>query len=162
MLMDNKGGANLENQHGANGIFGGANEMLPEEKADFENYVDQREDLKPNMEMPAEFVDNDNSAETVSEQQSSAMPAPAPAPMSPADEEKKKDEETKEELSAIKVPRDAQNLPKAYEKAVSKIVSRNSKNPRRLVSEMDIARWDLMEKAFGRKRGDGLNGTGNA
>ena len=162
MLMDNKGGANLENQSGAGGIFGGTNEMLPGEKEDLENYIDQREDLKPQMEMPAELIDNDNSAETVSEQQSSAMPAPAPAKLDPADEDRQKDEATKEELSAIKVSRNAQSLPKSYEKAVSKIVTRNRKDPKRLVSEMDIARWDLMEKAFGRKRGDGLNGTGNA
>ena len=159
MLMNNKGGNSSEINSGASGAFG-APEMLPNDKADFENFVNSREDLKPDMEMPAELVDSDNTAEVTSEMQGSAAPVPAPAPSKPVDEDAKKDEETKAELADIKVARDAEKLPTAYEKAVTRIVERNSKDPKRMVAEMDIARWDMMEKAFGRKRGDGLNGTG--
>ena len=69
-------------------------------------------------------------------------------------------DEVKAQLEQIKVPRDAEKLPKSYEKAVTDILNRNRKDPFHLVQEMDIARWKLMEKAFARKMGDGLNGGG--
>ena len=158
--MNNKGGNSSEINSGASEVFGASAEMLPGEKADFEDFVNQREDLKPNMEMPAELIDASTAPEVGGEQQSNAMPAANDK--SDKDDDAKKDDAVKEELDAIKVPRDAEKLPAAYEKAVSKIVSRNSKDPHRMVSEMDIARWDLMKKAFARNRGDGLNGTGAA
>ena len=74
------------------------------------------------------------------------------------DENERKDQEVKAQLEQIKVARDAESLPKTYEKAVNEIINRNRKDPFRLVQEMDIARWDLMEKAFDRKMGDGLSG----
>ncbi len=159
--MDNKvknGGEVADNK----GVFG-AQEMLPTnnpEDANFDAFVDSREDLKPQIEMPAELIDNDNSAEVSSEMQSSAQPTAQLAKDDNKSDDEKKDEDVKETLGAIKIQRNAESLPKAYEKAVQSIVARNRKDPFRLVQEMDIARWDMMEKAFDRKLGDGLNGTG--
>lgn len=162
MLMDNKGDVKGA-LNGNEGVFG-AQEMLPDADAEgkkFDAFVDSREDLKPQMEMPAELIDNDNSAEVSGEMQPTEQPAPQPVSKNnDVSDDEKKNQEVKERLSQIKVPRDAESLPKAYEKAVNDIVARNRKDPFRLVQEMDIARWDMMEKAFARKLGDGLNGTG--
>ena len=158
--MDNKvknGGEVADNK----GVFG-AQEMLPTsnpEDANFDAFVDSREDLKPQIEMPAELIDNDISAEVGGEMQPNEQPVAQPAQDNKSDDEKK-DEDVKATLGAIKIQRNAESLPKAYEKAVQSIVERNRKDPFRLVQEMDIARWDMMEKAFDRKLGDGLNGTG--
>lgn len=164
MLMDSKGVSGTA--PGENGALFGAQEMLPKSNGEddkFGEFVESREDLKPQIEMPAELIDNDNSVETDGEMQSSAQPTLAPqAPTQddPGDEEKRRLEEVKATLEQINVPRDAESLPKAYEKAVNDIVSRNRKDPFKLVAEIDVARWKLMEKAFARKMGDGLNGGG--
>lgn len=159
--MDNKG--NTEAAKVENGSVFGAQEMLPKtnpEGDSFDAFVESREDLKPQIEMPGELVDNDNSAEVGGEMQPNEQPAPAPADDDATSEDEKKNQEVKEQLSQIKVKRDAESLPKAYEKAVNEIVARNRKDPFRLVQEMDIARWDLLEKAFNRKKGEGMNGGG--
>ena len=159
MLMDNKGVSG--GAPGENGALFGAQEMMPNGEGDkFAEFVESREDLKPKMEMPAELVDNDNSAEVSGEAQPQEQAAPAAPPAQPelVDENERKDQEVKAQLEQIKVARDAESLPKTYEKAVNEIISRNRKDPFRLVQEMDIARWDLMEKAFDRKMGDGLSG----
>lgn len=145
------------------GLFG-AVEMKPngaDGGADFEAFADSRGDLKPKMEMPAELVDNDSAAEVAGEMQPvDHQPVATPAKDDAADDDEKKDKEAKERLSSIKVSGNAGTLPAAYEKAVKDILNRNRKDPFRLVRELDIARWDLMEKAFSRKLGDGLNGQG--
>ena len=162
MLMDNAGTSGSAPHK--NGEFFDAKAVASGGEGDrFAEFVESREDLKPKMEMPAELVDNDNSAEVAGEMQPSEQTAPAASPTqaTPVDDEEKKDEELKEALSQIKVARDAESLPKSYEKAVNNIVHRNRKNPSRMVREMDIARWALMEKIFNRKMGDGLNGGGD-
>ncbi|MBO4855199.1 hypothetical protein J6X15_00725 [Candidatus Saccharibacteria bacterium] len=159
--MDNKGDVKGA-LNGNEGVFG-AQEMLPNnaEGEKFDAFVDSREDLKPQIEMPAELIDNDNSAEVAGEMQPTDQPVAQPVAQDDnTSDDDKKNQEVKEHLSQIKVPRDAESLPKAYEKAVNDIVARNRKDPFRLVQEMDIARWDMMEKAFARKLGDGLTGTG--
>ncbi len=127
----------------------------------FDAFADSREDLKPQIEMPAELIDDDNSAEISGEMQPKEQTATQPAKDDSKDENEKKDDEVIAKLSEIKIQRNAESLPKAYEKAVQRIVERSRKDPFRLVQEMDIARWDMMGKAFGRKLGDGLNGVGS-
>ena len=156
--MDNKG--DIKGARGENGALFGAQEMLPKdgEKEKFNEFLNQREDLKPKIEMPAELVDTDNSAETGGEAQPNERPASAVPVQDDKDNDAQRADEVKAQLEQIKVPRDAENLPKSYEKAVTDILNRNRKDPFHLVQEMDIARWKLMEKAFARKMGDGLNG----
>lgn len=128
--------------------------------ANFDAFANSREDLKPQIEMPAELIDNDSSAEISGEMQPTEQPVAKNTQDDQKSDDEKKDEEVKAKLGEIKIQRDAESLPKAYEKAVQSIVERNRKDPFRLVQEMDIARWDMMGKAFSRKLGDGLNGTG--
>lgn len=152
--MDNKGGAQ-GNTGEANQLFGAV-----ETGENFDAFVGSREDLKPQIEAPAELMDNDNSAEVAGEAQPVDQPAATPAKDDSADDDEKKDKEVKAKLEKLKVSGNAGMLPSAYEKAVRDIMARNKKDPFRLVREMDIARWDLMEKAFSRKLGDGFNGMG--
>lgn len=63
-------------------------------------------------------------------------------------------------LTDIKVPENAEALPKTYLRGIEKIVNDNVKDPSRLVEELDKARWDLFWKAYKRRRGDGLAGGG--
>ena len=63
------------------------------------------------------------------------------------------------DLGSIAIKRDSEVLPKAYIQAVAKIANRDRKDPHKLLAEMDVARWDMMNKAFNRNRGDGLNGS---
>ncbi len=152
--MDNKGG-------GAQGTSGETEKFFGavETGENFDAFMGSREDLKPKMETPPELIDNDNTAEVAGEEQPTEQPAVAATNDDSADDEKK-DEEVKEQLAKLKVSGNAGMLPSAYEKAVRSIMARNRKDPFRLVRELDIARWDLMEKAFSRKLGDGLNGSG--
>lgn len=62
-------------------------------------------------------------------------------------------------LDKIAVPRDAEILPKEYSRAVHNIVEKNKDNPKKLVTQIDIARWKYLNKAFNRKMGDGFMGT---
>ena len=161
MLMDNKGVSGGAPDKSS--AFLGVKEKITNEKRDeFAEFADSREDLKPKIEMPAELIDNDNSAEVDGEMQAQGQPTvtPPPAQIDSVDEDERKDQEVKAQLEQIKVARDAESLPKDYEKAVRDIISRNRKDPFRLVKEMDIARWDLLNKAFDRKLGDGLSGRG--
>ena len=153
--MDNTGvggGNAMENKP----IFG-APENTPTppmgEVPDFEEFLKQHEDLKPQEESPKEMIEDlaSSSVEKAPEQTSSAMPT---APVATND-----GDEAREVLENIPVPRDAERLPRAYLAAVVKIVNRNSKDPHKLVAEIDVARWDLMKKAFNRRMGDGLNGS---
>lgn len=62
-------------------------------------------------------------------------------------------------LDKIEVPRDAEILPKEYSRAVRNIVEKNKDNPKKLVTQIDVARWNYLKKAFNRKMGDGFMGT---
>ena len=139
------------------------NPMLPQtgEEGDFNSYLNERADLRPNVERPAEMVESQESSasEVAPETISSAMPIlqqkPQPKPT-------KNDEEGADalrDLGSIAIKRDAEVLPKAYIQAVAKIANRDRKDPHKLLAEMDVARGDMMNKAFNRNRGDGLNGS---
>jgi hypothetical protein len=67
-----------------------------------------------------------------------------------------------EELRKINIPRDAERLPKEYAVAFAKVVEEDKRDPHQLVEDVKKSRWDLLEKAYGRKLGDGLNGGGVA
>lgn len=67
-----------------------------------------------------------------------------------------------DKLRSIDVPKDAKTIPSAFANEAQSIVDKKLK-------EGDVAgatdalskiRWEYMEKAFSRKLGDGLNGTG--
>lgn len=98
--------------------------------------------------------------EKAGENMSSAMPhvSTPSATTSSSDVDELAAAEARADLEGVDVRRDAEVLPKAYLQAVTKIVNRNKKDPHRLVTELDVARWDMMKKAFNRNLGDGLNG----
>ncbi len=155
--MDNMGAGGGSSEKGP--VFGSHEVAAPMgEVSDFQEFVNRREDLKPKMELPPELAENAEAAggEKVAEQQMQAMPVATPATAKSADEQAV--EAAQAELGAIEIRRDAENLPKAYMRAVAKIIERDRKDPHRLVAELDVARWDMMSKAFNRKKGDGLSG----
>ncbi len=139
------------------------NPMLPPsgEVEDFNSYLNERADLKPNLERPAEMVESQESAATeqAPEMMSSAMPMLQPKKQPKPTKNDEEGAEALRDLGSISIKRDAENLPKAYMQAVAKIVNRDRKDPHKLLAEMDVARWDMMNKAFNRNRGDGLNGS---
>lgn len=156
--MDNMGAGGGSSER--NPVFGAPESAPPMgEVTDFQEFVQQREDLKPQMELPPELAESAEASvgEVAPETQGQGMPAPAPVAPKKDDDEIIADE-VKAELGDIPIKRDADALPKAYVQAVQKIVNRDKKDPHRLVAELDVARWDMMGKAFDRKRGDGLNG----
>lgn len=129
------------------------------EVPDFNEFLKQNEQLRPNMEMPPELAESAEASvgERAAEGQAQGMPAPTTPP--PAmDEDEMAEAEVKAELGPIEIKRDAENLPKAYMQSVVKIINRDKKDPHKLSKEIDVARWDMMSKTFGRNRGDGLNG----
>ena len=65
-----------------------------------------------------------------------------------------------EGVKATPVPRDSEKIPSAYMNHYVNGIDQCLKDndPGKLVSYCDASRWDYMEKCFGRKMGDGLNG----
>jgi hypothetical protein len=112
-----------------------------------------------NLEQLSSHVETSTTAEK-KEAMRGALPATQPVTV-PKKEDKKQDnaiDPSNVELQALvdtPVPRDAEQLPKAYMNNVVKIIEKNKKNPHQLVADLDVARWDLMKKAFDRNRGDG-------
>ena len=164
MLMDNMGagGGNFSEK---GPVFSApeSNPMLPPtgEVDNFNEYLNERADLKPDFERPAEMAESQEAAvgEEAPEMMSSGMPTVQPPKSTP--KPGKNDEEGADilrDLGSISIKRDAEVLPKAYMQAVAKIVNRDRKDPHKLLAEIDVARWDMMNKAFNRNRGDGLNG----
>ena len=158
MLMDNMGAGGGSSEQ-APFLNAPENNAPSGEVVDFEEFVKQREDLKPQMELPPELAESAEATvgEKAPEMQAQGMPTPPPA-APPVDEPKSIEDEVKAELSPIEIKRDAETLPKAYVQAVTKIINRDKRDPHKLLAELDVARWDMMNKAFGRNRGDGLNG----
>lgn len=158
MLMDNNGGASAVS--GENRPILTPPETAPSGEVDnFEEYLNSREDLKPEGEQPVEMNAETESVvgEMASEAQSSAMPVAQPVVADDTDEEPVSPEVAT--LQSIEVQRDAENLPKEYVNGISEIIKKDKSDPHKLSLDLDIARWDLMRKAFGRNRGDGLNGN---
>ncbi len=157
MLMDNNGGASAVS--GENGPILTPPEMAPNgEIENFEDFLSQ-ENLPPAGERPVEMNAETESVvgEMASEAQSSAMPVAQPVVADDTDEEPVSPEVAT--LQSIEVQRDAENLPKEYVNGISEIIKKDKSDPHKLSLDLDIARWDLMRKAFGRNRGDGLNGN---
>ncbi len=157
MLMDNNGGASAVS--GENRPILTPPETAPSGEVDnFEEYLNSREDLKPEGEQPVEMNAEAESvaAEAAPEQAVDVVPTAVPV----ADElEQEPERASITELKAIEIQRDAESLPKEYVNKVSAIIKEDSKDPHQLSADCDILRWDLMRKAFGRNRGDGLNGN---
>ena len=157
MLMDNNGGASAVS--GENGPILTPPEMAPNgEIENFEDFLNQ-ENMPPAGERPVEMNAETGAAvgEMASEAQSSAMPVAQSAPTDDADEEPMSPEVAT--LQSIEIQRDAEELPKEYVNGISEIIKKDKSDPHKLSLDLDIARWDLMKKAFGRSLGDGLNGT---
>ena len=157
MLMDNNGGASAVS--GENGPILTPPEMAPNgEIENFEDFLNQ-ENMPPAGEQPVEMNAETEAAvgEMASEAQSSAMPVAQPVPTDDADGEPMSPEVAT--LQSIEIQRDAEELPKEYVNGISEIIKKDKSDPHKLSLDLDIARWDLMKKAFGRNLGDGLNGT---
>ncbi len=158
--MDNMGaGGGSSGERGA--VFGAPEQIMPSgEVAGFDEYLQQRGDLKPDIEKPMEFAESQESTvgEVAPEVVSSAMPVVQPKPTAKPAKNDEEGADALRDLGSISIKRDAEVLPKEYMKAVAKIVNRDRKDPHKLLAEIDVARWDMMNKAFNRNRGDGLNG----
>ena len=159
MLMDNKGG------YGGSPTGAGENFSTPENVAPmgevpgFDEFLKNREDLKPKGEQPVSAEAPAQTAEVGVEQTSSMMPAAMPPGMAQPVEENAVPQETPAltALKSIDVPRDAERLPKEYVAAITKIIESDKRDPHKLVDDLDEARWDMLSKAYGRNLGDGLN-----
>ena len=155
--MDNMGAAkgegSFENTAGANPFEGGVVD-------NFGAFSKEQLPTQPeNLEQLSESVETSTAAEK-NEAMSEALPAMPPAPAPKKDDTKQDDvvDPANEELQALiatPVARDMEQLPKAYMDNVVRIINKNKKNPHQLVADLDVARWDLMKKAFNRNRGDG-------
>ncbi len=121
-------------------------------------FMKQRQELSPRPELSPEMAESAEASVGEKAPEKQAQGAPVGAPKKEPEESDIVGQEVQAELSSIKIERDAEVLPKAYMEAVEKIVNRDKKDPHRLLAELDVARWDMMSKAFNRKRGDGLNG----
>lgn len=67
-----------------------------------------------------------------------------------------------EELKDVTVPKDAGSMPSAFASKAQSIIDKSlnkDKDPAAAVEELCNIRWTYMEKVFGRKLGDGLNGN---
>lgn len=127
-------------------------------------FVEGRPDLRPDtMEQPTiggEAMPTPEAAETAGDQMMSlSMPeqqaaAPSHLDAATASEGAPTDTDLRA-LTETAVPRDVEELPKAYMDHVVKIINKNKQNPHQLVADLDVARWDMMKKAFNRNRGDG-------
>lgn len=133
------------------------------------------ENITPNTENVGDFAQN-REAEAVPGQienrdMADQMPAPEQGPMMEAvlppltvdlDEKKAEPDEAPAmgKLRSIGIPRDAEQLPKEFEKAFAEVIDQDKHDPHQLVIDVDEARWDLLKKAYGRERGAGRNGGG--
>lgn len=157
MLMDNMGAAKGE---GSFGNTAGANPFEGGVVDNFGAFSKEQLPTQPeNLEQLSSNVETSTAAEK-GEAMSEALPTTPPVTI-PKKDDKKNDAEidpSNVELQALidtPVARDMEQLPKAYMDNVVKIINKDRKNPHQLVADLDVARWDLMKKAFNRNRGDG-------
>lgn len=153
----------MDNLGGNGGIPTGVGESqkAPENIApmgeipNFDEFLKSQEGVSAPEVVPenAEVAEQPAEAEQMTEPTMPAMPEP---------ETPDETEESPEVamLKSVNVSRDAEELPKEYVEGISKIISADKDDPRKLLNDLDIARWDMMKKAFGRNKGDGLNGSG--
>ena len=154
----------MDNTGGLSSVPGGSGEILkPQDNAptgEVLNFGDFIKSEKPQESVEETPVNPENDAavgEMAGDMQSSAMPV-APTPVM-KNEEGSVSQEV-EDLQKINIERDAEQLPKEYVAAVAKIIESDKKDPYQLVTDLDKARWDLLKKAYGRNKGDGLSGRG--
>ena len=157
MLMDNKGG--LSSVPGENGAILTPPENTPSGEMDnFEDFLNQENPQTSGEASPLNPEADTIVGEISGEQQSNAMPVATPIVMDDETEEEASPEV--EDLQKIAIQRDAEQLPKEYVNGIAKIIKKDKEDPHKMSLDLDIARWDLMSKAFNRRRGDGLNGSG--
>jgi hypothetical protein len=153
----------MDNLGGNGGIPTGVGESqkAPENIApmgeipNFDEFLKSQEGVSAPEVVPenAEVAEQPAEAEQMTEPTMPAMPEPE----TPDEIEESPEVAT---LKSVNVSRDAEELPKEYVEGISKIISADKDDPRKLLNDLDIARWDMMKKAFGRNKGDGLNGSG--
>ena len=170
MLMDNMGAGGGSSNGGMffgapemSGSLGGAEKKGIWSSPEGEGATKSQAESYDSNAGKAELNENYNStnSEKVAEVKTSGMPMnnnPSASASKDNDSDDAAVAEAKADLEGIHIKRDAEVLPKAYIQAVTKIINRDKKDPHRLVAELDVARWDMMSKAFNRKLGDGLNG----
>lgn len=151
MLMDNKGAAG---GYPVGGEFLNTPEVKPAGEVDYEQFLNSGENLTPQAEAPVEM--NAETEAVVGEVAAEQTPVAAPMP---ADEPAEVQSAEMQAVEQIEIPRDAENIPKNYADAVAKVIQKDKEDPNQLCSDVDKMRWDLMKKAFGRNRGDGLHGS---
>ena len=160
MLMDNKGGSSaaVSGGLGENAGFLGAPENLSGAVENFETDLNREQmsetpgdNLTDMNELPTDNVEMAPSGEEEAETEK--------MPDIPETEEKP-ESAALTRFKLIGVPRNTETIPKATVSAFAGILKANEDDPSRLAEEYDAARWDFIEKDFGRKKGDGLNGTG--
>ena len=150
----------------------GGNRSNPSERLDFSA---SQENMPPSNDIPEqkeqaeqyEQIGNgelQGAAENVVQPENPAMNSGEQAmpPMMPASEPEAAQEAVENpsitKLKSMNIPRDAESLPQEYVNEVAKVIDSDKKDPWQLSNDLDIVRWDMMSKAFGRNRGDGLNG----
>ena len=153
----------MDNLGGNGGIPTGVGESqkAPENIApmgeipNFDEFLKSQEGVSASEVVPenVEVTEQPAEAEQMTEPTMPAMPEPE----TPDEVEESPEVEA---LKSVNVSRDAEELPKEYVEGISKIISADKDDPRKLLNDLDIARWDMMKKAFGRNKGDGLNGSG--
>ena len=160
----------MDNLGGNGGIPTGVGESqkAPENIApmgeipNFDEFLKNQEIAKPNESEPV-IEDTENQAEVSSEMASSSMPvAMPPAADDNTDDDSDEEPETPSmaALKSISIPRNAEELPKEYVTAITKVIEEDKNEPFKLLRDLDKIRWDMLEKAYGRNKGDGLNGSG--
>ena len=161
MLMDSKGNNKSTRNEGVS--FVARNNESPIDHG-FEDYLDQREDLRPRIEKPAEIIDGDNLELNNNEAQSEMRDEGGSSLEQDGSGGETTDgiEADKKRLEAIVIPFNAEKLPRAYGKEIMKVLSNKSGDPHDMVEYMNEARWDAMRKAYDRGKGDGFTGKGAA
>lgn len=133
------------------------------ETLDFNSFVNP-EQGQPVGEQANTTPEVEPVAEAMPEAPATEVAEQAPSEPTPEPEKTAEEPEAPEmvELKQIEVPRDAESLPKKYVDAVAKVIKLDRQDPNKLASDVNTMKWDMMSKAYGRKLGDGLNGTGAA
>jgi len=153
----------MDNLGGNGGIPTGVGESqkAPENIApmgeipNFDEFLKSQEGVNAPEVVPenVEVAEQPAEAEQMTEPTMPAMPEPE----TPDEIEKSPEVEA---LKSVNIPRNAEALPKEYVKYIDMIISADKDDPGKLSNDLNIARWDMMGKAYGRNKGDGLNGSG--
>ena len=157
--MDNSGAA-MGNTRGENLGNAAANPFEAGNINNFEAFQKSNEVLPNVAERPGEVITSPEENETKPETVPLIAPPVTQTPSTQAGNQNTAptDNSLLVELENTPVPEDAKKIPRAYMNTVVKIINKDKKDPHQLVADLDVARWDMMKKAFRRKRGDGYSG----